>query len=205
VLNKLSPPSLKDPHRWRGLRVGLFGGSFNPPHAGHVHVARLAQIKFDLDFVWWIVSPQNPLKSSQHTRPYAERYNHVEKMLSQYPRQMPTHIESQLGTGYTYETISGIKQHFPHTDFVWICGMDNAHIFHKWEKWQDIVKKTPVAFIARPPATDLVKSCPLRMMHQIDHKYIAKGLHTDLKKPAIYWLSGNKMLDISSTKIRKNR
>ena len=202
---KFTPPTLQEPHRWRGLRIGLFGGSFNPPHAGHVHVARLAQVKFDLDFVWWIVTPQNPLKSTRHTRPYTERYNNVETMLQRCPKQLPTHIEATLGAQYTHETISGVKKRFPQTDFIWICGMDNAHIFHKWDRWQDIIKQIPVAFIARPPATDLVKSCSLRMMRQIEHKYTTKGRYTDLTKPAIYWLSGSKMLDISSTQIRKNR
>ena len=203
--NPFTPPTLRDPQRWRGLRVGLFGGSFNPPHAGHVHVARLARVKFDLDFVWWIVTPQNPLKDARHTRPYDERYNNVEQMLSGFPKQMPTHLEAELGSQYTYETTTRLKTVFPHTDFIWICGMDNAYIFHKWDRWQDILATMPVAFIARPPATDLVKSCPLRMMSHLDHKFETQGAKTDLSKPAIYWLAGNKMLDISSTQIRKNK
>ncbi len=202
--SKLTPPTLKDAHRWRGLRVGLFGGSFNPPHAGHIHVARLAKIKFGLDFVWWIVTPQNPLKSTNQTRPYEERYANVEKMLASYPKQLPTHLELELGSNYTYETVSALKDVFPQTDFIWVCGMDNAHIFHKWDRWQDIIKTMPVSFIARPPATDLVKSCPLRMTTNITHKFDTLGHKTNLKEPAIYWLSSNKMLDISSTDIRKN-
>jgi len=155
--------------------------------------------------VWWIVTPQNPLKDTKQTRPYAQRYNNVENMLSRFPKQMPTHLEAELGSQYTYETISGLKACFPQTDFVWICGMDNAHIFHKWDKWQDILQQVPVAFIARPPATDLVKACPLRMMGQIEHKFTTQGAKNDLSKPAVYWLSGSKMLDISSTEIRKNK
>ncbi len=201
----ITPPTLRDPHRWRGLRIGLFGGSFNPPHAGHVHIANLARIKFDLDFVWWIISPQNPLKNTRQTRPYRERYNHVENVLHHCPKQLPTHLEKELGTQYTYETIRGLKTYFPQTDFIWICGMDNAHIFHKWDQWQDIIKQVPVAFIARPPAKNLVKHCPLRMTKKIEHKFTAQGRHTNLSKPAIYWLTGDKMLDISSTKIRKNK
>lgn len=203
--HRFTPPTLKDAHRWRGLRIGLFGGSFNPPHAGHVHVARLAKVKFGLDFVWWIVTPQNPLKDTKHTRPYLERHNNVEEMLSSFPKHLPTHLEAELGTTYTYETIAALKSTFTQTDFLWICGMDNAYIFHKWDKWKEIAQSIPVAFIARPPATDLVKSCPLRMTNNIvEHKFETHGVKTDLKQPAIYWLAGNKMLDISSTDIRKN-
>lgn len=202
-LQKFTPPTLKDAYRWRGLRIGLFGGSFNPPHAGHIHVARLAKIKFGLDFVWWLVTPQNPLKDENNTPPYEERHANVEKMLESYPKQLAAHLETELGSRYTYETVHGLQGAFPQTEFIWICGMDNAYIFHKWERWQDIIKTMPIAFVARPPATDLVKSCPLRMTTNIPHKFGAFGEKTDLTKPAIYWLSSSKMLDISSTDIRK--
>lgn len=203
--HKFTAPTLKDGNRWRGLRIGLFGGSFNPPHAGHVHVAQLAKVKFGLDFVWWLVTPQNPLKESKHTKPYKDRYKNVESMLENLPKHLPTHLETQIKSQYTYETVSTIRNVFPQTEFLWICGMDNAYIFHKWERWQDIIQTMPVAFIARPPATDLVKSCPLRMTKNIvTHKYETRGAKTDLNNPAIYWLAGNKMLDISSTNIRKN-
>jgi nicotinate-nucleotide adenylyltransferase len=204
LLRNFTAPTLFDGQRWRGLRVGLLGGSFNPPHAGHVHIARIAQAKFDLDFVWWIVTPQNPLKSKKHMRPYEERHKNVEHMLHQFPRQMATHLEAELGTNYSYETIAGLKKHFPQTDFLWICGMDNAHIFHHWDKWQDILKMLPLTFVARPPANHLVKGCPLRMQNNIPQYHKAFGRQTDLKTSGIYWLEGNKMLDVSSTKIRKN-
>ncbi len=201
----MTPPILKESQRWRGLRIGLFGGSFNPVHEGHLHVARLARVKFDLDFVWWLVTPQNPLKESKITKPYEQRFNKVDDYLKSFPRQMPTHLEKELNTDYSYQTISGLKNAFPHTNFIWICGMDNAHIFHKWDHWQSIVETMPIAFIARPPASDLVKSCPLRMTSNLSHRYATLGRQTDLKEPAIYWLTGGKMLDISSTDIRNNQ
>ena len=201
----LTPPTLNESNRWRGLRIGLFGGSFNPVHEGHLHVARLARVKFDLDFIWWLVTPQNPLKDSKITRPYDERFTQVDAYLQGFSRQMPTHLEKELGSTYSYETISGLKNAFPQTDFLWICGMDNAYIFHQWDNWQEIIKMMPIAFIARPPARDLVKSCPLRMVETIPHKYETLGAKTDLKKPSIYWLTGNKMLDISSTEIRNKQ
>ena len=202
--HNFAPPTLKDGQRWRGLRVGLLGGSFNPPHEGHLHIARVARAKFGLDFVWWIVTPQNPLKDRLNMRPYPERYHNVEEMLQPYPYQIPTHLEAELGTQYTYETVLELKKGFPQTDFLWICGMDNAHIFHKWDRWQQILEMVPITFIARPPAAGLVKGCPLRQLNNIAHYHKTFGRKTNLTSPGIYWLEGNKMLDISSTEIRKN-
>ncbi len=186
------------------MRIGLLGGSFNPPHAGHLHIARLAKAKFGLDCVWWIVTPQNPLKNKKGIAPYEDRHAQLVNMLAHKPSQIPTHLEAMLGTKYTYQTIEALKSSYPNTDFLWICGMDNAHIFHKWDKWQHILNMIPMTFIARPPATGLVKGCPLKQIHHIPHYYKTQGKRTNLKKTGIYWLSGSKMLDISSTQIRKN-
>ena len=205
IKTPLSPPTLREKHRWDGLRIGLLGGSFNPPHAGHLHIARLAQAKFGLDFVWWVVTPQNPLKENSDIRPYDKRFRAVEDMLKQHPRQMPTHIESELATTYTYQTVESLRYHFPYTDFIWICGMDNALIFHKWDQWQYMLSLIPICFIARPPAGQLVKGCALRQYRKIPHYYSTMGRRTDLKKKGIYWLKANKMLDISSTSIRNKK
>jgi nicotinate-nucleotide adenylyltransferase len=200
-----TPPTLRDGFRWRGMRVGLLGGSFNPPHKGHMHIARLAMAKFGLDFVWWIVTPQNPLKESTHMAPYNERFARVKDMTDTHPRMMATHLESDLGTQYTYETVTGLKTHFPQTDFVWICGMDNALIFHRWDRWRALVDIMPVVFIARPPAGALVKGCPVRMLPTRNQSHQTSGTKTPLNPPKITWVTGTKMIDISSTKIRNSK
>ncbi|MEM7618366.1 MAG: nicotinate (nicotinamide) nucleotide adenylyltransferase [Pseudomonadota bacterium] len=201
-----TPPTLLERHRWDGMRIGLLGGSFNPPHIGHLHIARLARAKFNLDFVWWIVTPQNPLKDKKGMAPYKERFKLVDEMLKQSPRQIATHLEAEFGTEYTHETIEQLRRHFPKTEFVWICGMDNAHIFHKWDEWRKILHMMPICFIARPPADNLVRVSPLRQYQKIPHYFKTKGPKTNLKKNGVYWLKSNKMLDISSTKIRnKNK
>lgn len=199
-----TPPTLYDGHRWRGMRIGLLGGSFNPPHAGHVHIARLAMAKFGLDFIWWIVTPQNPLKETRGMAPYEDRFAKVQDITAAHPRMMATHLERDLGTTYTYETVMGLKKNFPHTDFLWICGMDNALIFHRWDSWRALVDEMPIVFIARPPAGTLVQGCPLRMLPQQNQAYRAAGRKTPLNPPKITWLKGTKMIDISSTKIRNN-
>ncbi|MEM9469243.1 MAG: nicotinate-nucleotide adenylyltransferase [Pseudomonadota bacterium] len=197
----LTPPHLQDVNRWCGLRIGLFGGSFNPPHAGHLHIAKLAQIQFGLDFVWWLITPQNPLK--KNTGGYEQRFSAVENMIADHPRQMATHLERDLATEYSYETVLGLKNTYQKTDFLWICGMDNAHIFHQWDQWQAFLDIMPITFIARPPAQYLVKNCPIKQI-KIPQYGCAFGQKTDLKTPGIYWLNGSKMLNISSSKIRNN-
>jgi len=138
--------------------------------------------------------------------PYPFRFELVERMLKQSRRQIPTHLEAELGTKYTHETIEQLKHHFPKTEFIWICGMDNAHIFHKWDEWREILHTMPICFIARPPAGNLVRWSPLRQYTRVNHHFSTKGAKTDLSKKGVYWLKSNKMLDISSTKIRnKNK
>ena len=199
-----TPPSLRDGMRWRGMRVGLLGGSFNPPHEGHMHIAHIAMAKFGLDFVWWIITPQNPLKKTNGMAPYEERFARVRDLTATHPRMMATHLERDLGTRYTWQTVKGLKQGFPHTDFVWICGMDNAMIFHKWDRWRSLIDDIPIVFIARPPAGALIKGCPVRMLPGNMQAHGAHGVKTGLNPPRITWLQGAKMVDISSTKIRNN-
>lgn len=200
-----TPPTLLEPYRWRGKRIGLLGGSFNPPHEGHLHIARLARRKLHLDFVWWIVTPQNPLKDRKGMAPYDERYAAVEKMLAPYPYQIPTHLERDMDTRFTYETVVQLQDSFFCTDFIWICGMDNAHIFHKWDRWQDLVETIPIVFIARPPAHSLIRHTPVSQLKNIPQHHITSGRKLDLKTPSISWMMGTKMVDISSTQLRKKK
>lgn len=185
-MKHLTSPALKDSNRWNGLKIGLLGGSFNPAHSGHRHIARLAMAEYGLDFVWWLVTPQNPLKDKEGMAPYNERFASVEKIINGHPRMMATHLERDLGTTYTYDTVKHLMAHFPKTEFIFICGMDNALIFHKWDRWKELARMIRIAFIARPPAGGLVRNCPIRM----------------LKGAKVSWLQNTKMLDISSTKIR---
>ncbi len=197
----LTPPRLHDGTRWQGLRVGLLGGSFNPPHAGHLHIARIARARFGLDFVWWLITPQNPLKDSRQLAPYDERFGQVDALIATDPTMMATHLEREIGSRYTYDTVRTLKHAFPRTDFLWICGMDNARIFHQWDRWRELLDLVPMTFIARPPAGILVQNCPLRMSDVPQHVK-TMGARTDLSKPGIYWLTATKMVDISSTEIR---
>lgn len=186
------------------MRIGLLGGSFNPAHEGHLHIARLAMAKFGLDFVWWLVTPQNPLKDRKGMAPYDERFASVESIIGGHPKMMATHLESELGTQFTYDTVTALKDTFPKADFLFICGMDNALIFHKWDRWQELTQTLPIVFIARPPAGMLIRNCPVRMLDN-SRGTAPMGRKTDLKTPKIYWLQTTKMINISSTQIRNSR
>jgi nicotinate-nucleotide adenylyltransferase len=198
----LPQPKLNDPKPWAGKRIGLLGGSFNPAHRGHLHIAKMAMRKFGLDYVWWLITPQNPLKSSKMMASYARRYESVQKLTAPYPLMMPTHLERDLSTKYTFETIRKLKASFPETDFLFICGMDNAVIFHKWDRWEDLIHELPIVFIARPGSEELIDFVPVRLQDNVPQYEMAMGKLTDLTNPGIYWMENARTVQLSSTEIR---
>jgi len=143
---------LRMPFATKGMQVGLFGGSFNPPHAGHALVAEIALRRLALDQLWWIVTPGNPLKSTRELAPLAERLARSEKVAED-PRIKVTAFEAAYKTRYTADTLALIKRRNPGVDFVWIMGADNLRDFHRWQRWRQIAMTFPIAVIDRPGAT----------------------------------------------------
>lgn len=135
-----------------GMRVGLFGGSFNPAHDGHLLVARQCLKRLELDAVWLLVSPGNPLKDHSELAPLAQRVSDTRALMS-HPGIEVTGFEAAHGFRYSYDTLSYLHQAFPGTRFVWIMGADNLRQFHEWERWQDIARLMPMAIYARPGST----------------------------------------------------
>ena len=133
-----------------GLRIGLLGGSFNPAHDGHVHVSRAALKKLHLDYVWWLVSPQNPLKPQKGMASFAKRLETANCLAERHPRMIATGIEQALGTRFTIDTLRALKRRFPDTRFVWLMGSDNLVQIPRWRSWQQIFFLMPVAVVARP-------------------------------------------------------
>ena len=129
-------------------RIGLFGGSFNPAHAGHRQVALFALKHLKLDWIWWLVSPQNPLKNPNETSDYAKRLA-LTRQLAHHPRFIVSDLEKQIGSKYTAQTIKALKK-FSHAHFVWIMGADSFASFHHWHDWVGITKRMPFAVLARP-------------------------------------------------------
>lgn len=132
-----------------GQRVGLFGGSFNPAHAGHAHVAETARERLRLDRVIWLVSPQNPLKSAAETAGLAARIAGAQAV-ARGPAMLVADAETRLGVQYTIDTVRALKARFPGVKFVWVMGADGLAGFHRWRGWTEIFREVPVAVIARP-------------------------------------------------------
>lgn len=132
-----------------GRIVGLYGGSFNPPHRGHLHVARTALVRLGLDSVWWLVTPGNPLKPEGGTAPLPERLAAVRRLAAG-PRMRVTGFEAAHGFRYTYETLRFLVTQRPHTRFVWIMGADSLATFDRWQRWRDIARLVPIAVVDRP-------------------------------------------------------
>ena len=145
-----SPPHIASGKLWRGLRIGLLGGSFNPAHDGHRHISLMALRHLGLDQVWWLVSPQNPLKPSHGMASMESRIEQA-KRIARHPRIMVTDLEQQLGTQYTSDTLPALKSAFHGTDFVWLMGADNLSQIRYWDRWQSIFTTMPVAVFARSP------------------------------------------------------
>ncbi|UXN62666.1 nicotinate-nucleotide adenylyltransferase [Phyllobacterium zundukense] len=136
----------------KGMTVGLFGGSFNPPHAGHALVTEIALRRLKLDQLWWIVTPGNPLKDTRHLAPLAERLERCEELIHD-SRVKITAFEAAHNIRYTADALAMIKGRNAGVHFVWIMGADNLADFHLWQRWQKIALTFPIAVIDRPGST----------------------------------------------------
>lgn len=129
--------------------VGLLGGSFNPAHDGHRHISLMALKRLGLDEVWWMVSPQNPLKPAAGMAPFAGRLASAQAA-GRHPRIKATDIETRLGSSYTAETLARLARRLPRLKFVWLMGADNLQQIDQWKDWPQIFRRVLVAVFARP-------------------------------------------------------
>ncbi len=136
------------PHAPKGAVIGLFGGSFDPAHRGHVQVTQHALTSLRLDQLWWVVSPGNPLKAHGPAA-LEQRLAHA-RTLMQHPRVQITSVERTLGTRYTADTLAALQKLYPQRRFVWVMGADNLAGLHRWDNWHAIMRRVPVAVMARP-------------------------------------------------------
>ena len=174
----------------RGMRVGLYGGSFNPAHEGHAHVAETARKRLGLDRVIWLVSPQNPLKSTHETASLTNRMTGARAM-AKGRNMIVSDAETLIGTQYTLDTLERLKGRFPGVKFVWIMGADSLASFHKWRGWTQIMAGIPVAVVSRPWISLKSRSAPAaRRFSAARIPYDrARGLPTR-KAPAWVFLHG---------------
>lgn len=162
----MSRTALKSELLVPGMRVGLFGGTFDPPHAGHLHVARTAMRRLKLDRVWWLVSPQNPLKARQ-AGDLARRMSAVAELASE-PRMVISDIEARLGINRTVDLMRELKRRHPGVRFVWIMGADNLSTIHRWGHWREIFASYPVAVVSRPTDAVRARLSPAARIHARD-------------------------------------
>jgi len=182
-------------------RIGLFGGSFNPAHDGHVAVSEEALKRLQLDQVWWLVSPQNPLKDSRDTGDFRARLAHA-RTLTGNPRLVVTGLEAELGTRTTAQTFGVLAPMFQHSRFVWIMGADSFAGLHRWNDWRQIPATLPLAVFARPGWTQRALSSPAARL-LADHRLDAEDAGQLADRAAPAWCFLNMPLRYeSSTAIR---
>lgn len=183
------------------MRIGLFGGSFNPPHQGHRAASLLALRRLRLDCVWWLVTPGNPLKDKAELAPLTARMAAAQKLAS-HPRIKISGVEAAIGAAYSYETIVWLKQRCPGVHFVWIIGADNLAALHRWKRWRDLIALVPIAVIDRPGST--LKSMSSQVAAALAPHRFTEGAAAALATaapPAFVFLHGPRS-DLSSTALR---
>ncbi len=193
--------AIRMPHAEKGQRVGLFGGSFNPPHAGHRLVSEIALRRLELDQIWWIVTPGNPLKNHNHLAPLGQRVAQCQAMAGD-PAIKITAFEFAHPTRYTADALTLIRQNRPGVKFVWVMGADNLGQFHHWQRWRDIADMMPIAVIDRPGSTLSSRSSVAALAlarYRIDEG--DAPLLAGKKPPAWVFIHGPRS-SLSSTKLR---
>lgn len=183
-----------------GQVIGLLGGSFDPAHEGHAHITREALRRFDLDQVWWLVSPANPLKKNGPA-PLDSRIARAREVMV-HPRASITGIEAQIGTRYTAQTLAALRALRPDLRFVWLMGADNLAQIDQWQDWRWIFDHVPVGVLARPGDRAAARGSVAAKTYRFAR---LKGRQSRLlaRCDAPAWCFVNvAMKDVSSTRIR---
>ncbi|MGJ4892532.1 nicotinate-nucleotide adenylyltransferase [Bradyrhizobium sp. HKCCYLR20261] len=184
-----------------GMRIGLLGGSFNPPHQAHRAISLFALKRLQLDRVWWLVTPGNPLKDVSGLHALAERAAAARKVAAD-PRIEISCLESVIGTRYTADTIDYLRRRASRLRFVWIMGADNLAQFHRWQKWQHIAAQVPIAVVDRPPRSFRALNAPAaRALARYRIPEAQASQLAGRSAPAWVYLTGLKM-SLSSTGLR---
>ncbi len=185
-------------------RIGLLGGSFNPAHEAHLQISRDALKRLALDEVWWLVSPQNPLKPKQGMAEMTQRIE-AARALTGAERIRVTGIERLLGTTYSADTLERLQALLPRTRFVWLMGADNLLQIHRWQRWTQIFNRLPVAVFDRPPYS--IRALSSKAARRFSAHRMAEGdapALADAAPPAWIFIHGRKN-PLSATGIRAVR
>ena len=184
-------------------RIGLLGGSFDPPHKGHIYISIEAKKLLQINEIWWLVTPQNPLKISEPAT-YQERIKNCKEISKDKPILIKE-IEKKINSKYTYQTLDYLLNHYTNIKFFWIMGADNLINFHKWQKWRQILKEVSIVVFKRHGYNNqALKSiaCKTFNNYRINSLQINKNHFNKL--PSWTWID-NREIKISSTEIRQHR
>jgi nicotinate-nucleotide adenylyltransferase len=203
VLNKRvsSQSAAALPLYCNGMRIGLLGGSFNPPHLAHRAISLFAIKRLKLDRVWWLVTPGNPLKDGTALHDLDERVETAQRVAND-PRIDVSCLESVIGTRYTIDTVRYLRRRASGLRFVWIMGADNLAQFHRWQSWRDIASEVPIAVIDRPPQSFRALASPAAKAlapYRLPENQAVRL--ADYRAPVWVFLTGLK-LSLSSTGLR---
>jgi nicotinate-nucleotide adenylyltransferase len=196
-----SPSAHAIPFYTNGMRVGLLGGSFNPPHAAHRAISLFAIKRLQLDRVWWLLTPGNPLKNHDGLHALAERAEAARRTADD-PRIDISCLEAVIGVSYTADTITHLRRRVSGVHFVWIMGADNLAQFHRWKDWRRIASDVPIAVIDRPPQSFRALAAPAAQAlarYRLPENQAARL--ADQQAPAWVFLTGMKS-SLSSTGLR---
>jgi nicotinate-nucleotide adenylyltransferase len=197
-------PSGRPRPRLAPRRVGILGGSFNPAHEGHLEISRTALRRLGLDEVWWLVSPQNPLKPVAGMASLQERVRSA-RTIARDPRIRVTAMEQDLRTRYTADTLTALRRRFPRVRFVWLMGADNLSDISRWERWTQIFHGMPVAVLARP--TYSLKSLAAKAARRFGRFRIPEKAARTLpeRRPPAWAFVVGRLNPLSATAIRQAR
>ncbi len=201
---KSEPDITRLPMAAPNMRIGLLGGSFNPPHQAHLEISLTALKRLGLDQVWWLVTPGNPLKGTAKLASLESRVE-AAKVLAKNPRIAVTGFEAKTGSAFTIDLLLGLKQRFPDVNFVWLMGADNLAEFDRWRAWEEIFALMPIAVLDRPGfrlKARAGKAAQRFAAYAVDESD-ARGLA--LLPPPAWTILSHKLSSLSSTALRTKK
>ncbi len=187
------------------MRVGLLGGSFNPPHEAHIAISLVALKRLGLDRVWWLVTPGNPLKDGSKRLDLAERVQAAKELAGKHPQIEVTGFAGQKPSPYTVDVLAELKRRAPTVKFVWLMGADNLADFHRWRSWEKIFRLLPMAVLDRP--TFRLRARASKAAHRFSEFLVDESDASGLAQltPPAWTIMSHKLSPLSSTALRATK